>query len=109
MSSPSSPSIPTSIRPSSISITKLAKRISYISVIAFRADVVSAVPDYIRFLKALGTFRITVAVEGISERIREAFLNKNLTWDQILKTAEYVFREKFVMMKFNLIYTGHGE
>ncbi len=36
---------------------EVAKRISYISVIAFRADVVSAVPDYIRFLKALGTFR----------------------------------------------------
>lgn len=86
---------------------EVAKRFSYVSVIAFRADVVSAVPDYIRFLKALGTFRITVAVEGISERIREAFLNKNLTWDQILKTAEYVFREKFVMMKFNLIFTGH--
>lgn len=88
---------------------EVAKRFDYISVIAFRADVVSAVPEYIRFLKALGTFRLTVALEGISERIRAAILNKNLTWDQFLRTAEYVFRERFVMLKVNLIFSGHEE
>lgn len=88
---------------------EVAKRFNYISVIAFRADVVSAVPEYIRFLKALGTFRLTIALEGISERIRAAFLNKNLTWEQYLRTCEYVFREKFVMLKTNLIFSGHEE
>lgn len=88
---------------------EVAKQFQYISVIAFRADVVSAVPDYIRFLKALGTFRLTIALEGISERIRAAYLNKNLTWDQFLRTCEFVFRERFVMLKMNLIFSGHEE
>lgn len=88
---------------------EVAKKFNYISVIAFRADVVSAVPEYIKFLKALGTFRLTIALEGISERIRAAFLNKNLTWEQYLRTCEYCFREKFVMLKTNLIFSGHEE
>lgn len=85
----------------------LARKVNNLSVIAFRADVLSRQPEYVDFLKTLGTMKITVALEGISDRIRGPYLNKNLSWEDFLKCAEYVIKAKFISLKVNLIFTGH--
>lgn len=81
-----------------------ADKFSYISAIAMRSDVLGAVPDYIRMLKHMGIFRVTVALEGISDHIRNNVLNKCLSWDHYLQAIEQVFSQRFVMLKSNLIF-----
>ena len=83
-----------------------SKRFANQSVIAFRADVVAETPGYIRLLKQMGASRITIALEGISERMR-VMLNKNVTWNHFDKVAEQVFAEDIGVLKVNLIVTGY--
>ena len=83
-----------------------SERFASQSVIAFRADVVAETPGYIRFMKRMGVNRITIALEGISERMR-VFLNKNVTWEHFFKVADQVFAEDIGVLKVNLIVTGY--
>lgn len=86
---------------------ELAKRFSTNSVIAFRADVVAETPDYLDFLRAIGNLRVTIALEGLSDRVRNKILNKNLSWERFLRCCEYAFKARYALLKVNLITTGY--
>ena len=86
-------------------IQEASNRFSTHSVIAFRADVAAETEGYVRLLKQTGASRITIALEGVSERIRR-ILNKNVTWDHFHNVAEQVFKEGIGVLKVNLITTG---
>lgn len=88
---------------------EVAKNFSGVSVISLRSDILADNPNYIPMLKALGSFRQTSAWEGVSHRIRNHILNKNLSWEQIFRACTAVFEQKHIMLKMNLITTGYEE
>ena len=77
-----------------------AKHFSNLSLINQRADVVASRDDYVRLGKALGVIRMSMAVEGIGERMRNNFLNKNLTKEVWFQAARNAFAQKLIMVKF---------
>lgn len=87
-------------------IYESARRFSQLSLINMRADVVGARPDYFEISKLLGLARASMAVEGIGNRIRNGFLNKNLSLAQWTEAAKAVFKSRVAEMKNGLIYTG---
>lgn len=84
-----------------------AARASRVSLMNMRADVIAARPDYLQMAKVLGLARISLAVEGIGERLRSGFLNKNLDLDAWLAAAREVFMLRLTELKAGLIYTGY--
>ena len=86
-------------------VQEALSRFSSHSVIAFRADVASQTDGYVQFIKDMGVSRFTIALEGISERIR-ILLNKNVTWEHFHSIAEQVFEAGIGILKVNLITTG---
>lgn len=80
-----------------------------ISAIAFRADIVAAKPDFVKMFRTLGAQRQTVAIEGISDRIRNGYLNKNLSWEELRNACKAFFENRFMQMKLFLILTGLEE
>lgn len=87
-------------------IYESARRFSQLSLINMRADVIGARPDYFEISKILGLGRASMAVEGMGERVRNGFLNKNLSLDQWKAAARAVFTSRVAEMKNGLIYTG---
>lgn len=70
-----------------------------LSLINMRTDEISVNPDFLRLAKALGQIRISMAVEGLGERMRNVFLNKNLTREQLMKGVRNVFQQRFILLK----------
>ena len=80
-----------------------------ISVPGTRADIVGRTPGLLQTLKVIGLHRVTFGVEGVSDRIRNGYLNKNLTEDDILGACAEAFRANLVEIKLYLISTGREE
>ena len=83
-----------------------ASRFSNLSLINMRVDVIAAQPDYLKLAKRLGLVRVSMAVEGMGDRVRNKILNKNLSHDQLMKAVRNVFDGKFIMLKMGMILTG---
>lgn len=58
-----------------------AEMFSNLSMINQRLDVIGAAPEYLELAKKMGLRRISAAIEGMGERIRNGLLNKNLSRD----------------------------
>lgn len=87
-------------------IREAAKVMSRFVFIGMRADVISARPDYFLLSKQLGQRRISFGLEGLSNRVRNGYLNKNLSDEEFFKACEVCFRLRFVEIKLNIINTG---
>jgi len=79
---------------------------SKIGVIGMRADVIGVRPDYFHIDKGLGLQRITVGIEGCSEKIRNGYLNKCLSELEILACARTIFEMRLMELKLFMICTG---
>lgn len=86
-----------------------AEMFSNLSMINQRLDVIGAAPEYLELAKRMGLRRISAAIEGMGERIRNKILNKNLSFDQIKAGAREIYRHKLLMSKYGMIITGHEE
>jgi len=83
------------------------KRFKDVSIVTSRTDYIAKFPAYLDLLQQC--FRTTVfqlPLEGISDRIRNNLLNKNISWDTVLKAFKEIFKRKIKYVKVNLIYTG---
>ena len=76
-----------------------AVRFSNLSLINQRADVLAASPDYLRLAKKLGLVRVSMAVEGMGDRIRNKILNKNLRREQLMQAVRNVMEGKYIVLK----------
>lgn len=86
-----------------------AKIYPSMSAIGMRADEIAARPDYFLMNKAFGMQQITMGVEGISDRIRNGYLNKSLSKQSLLDAAKPCFQNKFRKLKLYFILTGREE
>lgn len=77
-----------------------------LSFIAMRADVIGARPDYFDLNKKLGMSRITLGVEGVSLRLRNGYLNKNLSPDELREAVKTCLANRFLEVKLFFISTG---
>lgn len=87
-------------------LCELAKEFRDLSLINMRADVLAEHPDWLKVAKALGVNRISMATEGIGDRMRNVVLNKNLPFETWKKAAYNVFSQGFGNMKNGLVFTG---
>ena len=86
---------------------EIAIRIPKMSLIAMRGDVVAEDSSIYKYLKYLGVNSTTVGVEGISDRIRNLILNKNVSAEQIYTIVEDLVRLKYATIKLFMIETGY--
>lgn len=80
-----------------------------VSSISMRADEIAARPDYFKMDKFLGIVRMTLGVEGVSDRIRNGYLNKSLSYEAILNAARACFANRFMQVKLFFILSGREE
>lgn len=83
-----------------------SKYFDRISLLASRADVYAEEKDYLELVKLLGTVRVSIAAEGVSDRIRNKYLNKNLSKDKFYKAVRNIIENDFLSLKINYILTG---
>jgi hypothetical protein len=76
------------------------------SIFNQRADVLGNSPDYVAAARKMGVMKISTACEGISERIRQNILNKNLPRKTLVQACKNVFIQKMLGLKFTMILTG---
>lgn len=76
------------------------------SIFNQRADVLGNSPDYVAAAKKMGVSKISTACEGISERVRQNVLNKNLPRKTLVQACKNVFIQKMLNLKFTMILTG---
>ena len=79
----------------------------FLSLINLRVDEIGANPQIVDIAKAQGLVRMGMAVEGIGERIRNRFLNKNLPFEMLKDAARNVFKNKLTELKMGMIITGY--
>ena len=79
---------------------------SNLSMINQRLDVIGAAPTYLELAKRMGLRRISAAIEGMGERVRNEILNKNLSREQIMTGAREIYKHKLLMSKHGIIITG---
>lgn len=85
-------------------LNEAAKRFSNLSLINMRADVIGAEPRYMDISILLGLRRASLPVEGIGDRIRNNFLNKNLSFEQWMAAARVIFKTRMAECKHGMIY-----
>jgi radical SAM superfamily enzyme YgiQ (UPF0313 family) len=73
---------------------------------AARVDMVAKNNDYLDLLKKLNFKRMTLGYEGVSNRIRNNYLNKWLSEEDFLTTWRAVLKNKLIEVKLYLIDTG---
>lgn len=77
-----------------------------ISLLASRADVYADNMEFLELSKKLGTIKVGIAAEGISDKIRNNFLNKNLPKHKFYKAVSNIMKNDFLTIKINYILTG---
>lgn len=82
------------------------KYIESIEASSTRIDVLDARPDYLDFGKYFGVSRYTLAEEGLSDRLRNGFFNKNLKFSQWLECWKSVCANRLMEVKIYLINSG---
>lgn len=78
-----------------------------VSLIASRADVYANNDSFLSAIRKLGAVKISLAVEGVSDRLRNQFLNKNLDRSTMYKAMSNVLSQGFLTVKVNYILTGN--
>jgi len=73
----------------------------------FRTDAVSGSGDLIPFLRAAGCKQFSLPIEGVGERIRNVFLNKGLSFEQIKSAFKNLFLNGVGKVKVNMVWTGY--
>lgn len=84
----------------------MSKTFSSLSFINERMDVLAEKPEYLEVAKLLGANRLSAAIEGVGDRVRNHILNKNLPFETWYKAAGNVFAQRFAEMKNGMILTG---
>ncbi|MBF0527593.1 MAG: hypothetical protein HQK56_21145, partial [Deltaproteobacteria bacterium] len=77
-----------------------------ISISSCRVDAIARDPGLIRLLQEYGSSSITVAIEGISKRLRN-FFQKSLLDEDLLRGMDAIISKGFTMVKLYYIYTGY--
>ncbi len=85
---------------------ELALNFEKFSLRNMRTDIVSVDEEYLQLAKRLKSSIVSMAVEGMGNRIRNNILNKNLSKQQLLDAMRNVFLNKFLQVKVGLIITG---
>ena len=80
-------------------------RVPSLNLLSQRADVLAADPMQVEIMKLSGDTRVTTAIEGISQRIREYF-HKNLSEQEILDAIQAMIGQDFHELKIFCIATG---
>lgn len=88
-------------------IKKGAEYFSKISLINERLDVIAHAPEQLLIAKKLGLSRVSAPIEGFSNRLRNQFLNKNLSRETIMQAARNIYRLKIMHLKMGYIQTGY--
>jgi hypothetical protein len=76
------------------------------SVLMSRADVYSKSNKYIDICKKLGTIKLSIAAEGMSDKIRNDFLNKRLSREELHNAVHNLMSNEILTIKINYILTG---
>lgn len=76
------------------------------SVLMSRADVYSKSTKYLDICKKLGTIKLSIAAEGMSNKIRNQFLNKRLSREQLHSAVHNLMDNSILTIKINYILTG---
>lgn len=84
-----------------------AERFGQFSMINLRVDSIAPRAHVFEATKLLGLRRMSAAVEGMGETIRNGFLNKSLALHQWQEFARHVFAARLAEVKTGMIYTGH--
>lgn len=87
-------------------INKCSDYFNRIALLSSRADVYADSGDYLELAESLGTVKISIAAEGLSDRVRNEFLNKNLPRDKFYSAVSNILKRKFLTLKINYILTG---
>ena len=88
-------------------IAELTKKYySRSSVLMSRADVYSKSTKYIDICKKLGTIKMSIAAEGMSDNIRNEFLNKRLSREELHEAVHNLMGNGILTIKINYILTG---
>lgn len=77
-----------------------ASMFSRINMINERLDIIAHAPEQLRLARATGLKKVSGAVEGCGERVRNGLLNKNLPKETLMKAASNIMDHKFMEMKF---------
>lgn len=85
----------------------VARRFSSFSLITLRADVCAYLPEFFKVAKQLGVMQVSIAIEGLGERVRNKVLNKNLPFKLLYKAVENIISQEPVQIKFPIIITGY--
>ena len=88
-------------------IKKGAEYFSRITLRNERLDVIAYAPEQLLISKKLGLDRISAPIEGFSNRLRNNFLNKNLSRETIMKAVENIYNLKIMHLKMGYIQTGY--
>lgn len=76
------------------------------SVLMSRADVYSQSTKYLDICKKLGAIKLSIAAEGMSDSIRNKFLNKRLSRKQLHDAVHNLMDNSILTIKINYILTG---
>lgn len=75
-------------------------------IITHNSDGLASQPELLDISKKLGLLKVSFAVEGMGERIRNRYLNKNLSKETLLKAMDVVYDHRFMGARINMIVTG---
>jgi len=87
-------------------LNEVAKSSLNLNMKNVRTDILAESPDFFKTARKLGIFKISAAVEGVGERMRNNIFNKNLSRETWMKCADNVLKEGLISYKFGMIYTG---
>lgn len=71
-----------------------------------RLDIIAHAPDQLKLAKQIGLKRVSGAIEGYGNRVRNEILNKNLPRETLMQAARNIFNLKLMHFKFGMIVTG---
>jgi len=87
-------------------LNEVAKNSLNLNMKNVRTDILAESPEFFKTARKLGIFKISAAVEGVGERLRNNIFNKNLSRETWMKCADNVLKEGLISYKFGMIYTG---
>jgi len=80
-----------------------------VNFINMRLEELGHTPDHLKIMKLIGANRISAPVEGISDRIRNGLLNKNLSLESLNAFMDFLISLKMTDIKVGGIATQYEE
>lgn len=78
-------------------------KVTYLNM---RLEELARDPDAFRMMKATGASRISAPIEGLSQRIRNGFMNKNLSQEAIEKLFDFLIGQGVSDIKVGLVWSA---